>query len=224
MKNSKIKFALITLGLLVLVGCKPPAKTGARSFTTTVRNDVVNGNTGAGNDTVFQNQCASGQTAIGSIFDASSSYSPTFEQNIKSFLSATTLAADVGTISSSPVDVTTGVRFQAVIKLDQGGRVVLESSKIAIKIYDSFVASQNIDPISVTINTASEGQFNLQTGVGSVTYKDSYGEIQLEGQVLNGFFKGSASYTNYKTVVENASASSGQMGQFAIATCGAIQK
>lgn len=222
MKNSKIKIAMITLGLLVIVGCKPPAKSGARSFTTTQRQDVVNGD--SGNSSVFQDQCASGQSAMGTIFDANSSYSPTFEQNIKSFLSATTLPQNVGTISSSPNDPTTGVRFQAVIKLDQSGRVVLESSKISIKIYDSFVASQNLDPISVTINKASEGQFNTQTGMGAVTFKDSYGEIRFDGQVLNGFFKGSVTYTNNATVVENASASSGQMGQFAIATCGAIQK
>lgn len=220
MKNTNIKMMVITLGLLVLVGCKPPAKEGARAYTTTTRTDLVNGN---GNGSTFQNTCPSGQSAIGTIYDANSSYSTTFEQNVKGFLSATTTPSDVGTISSSPNDYSTGVRFQAVIKLSQSGSVDLGSSKVSIKVYDSYVASQNLTPIAVTINAASAGQFNPQTGVGSVTFKDGYGEVRFDGRIANGYFSGNVSYTNYTTVIEGASPSSGQIGQFAIATCGAIQ-
>ncbi len=220
MKNTNIKMMVITLGLLVLVGCKPAAKEGARAYTTTTRNDIVNSNS---NGSVFQNTCSSGQSAIGTIYDANSSYSATFEQNVKSFLSATTTPADVGSISSSANDYSTGVRFQAVIKVGSNGSVVLSSSKISIKVYDSYVAAQGLDPIAVTINAASAGQFNTQTGVGSVTFKDGYGEVRFDGKIANGFFSGNVSYTNYTTVIEGASPSSGQIGQFAIATCGAIQ-
>ena len=94
-----------------------------------------------------------------------------FEQRVKGFLSATTSPDDVGTISSSPNDYSTGVRFQGVIKVDASGRVVLNQSKVSIKVYDSYVASQSLNPIAVTINTASSGQFNLQTGQGEVVFK-----------------------------------------------------
>lgn len=221
MKNTNIKMMIITLGLLSLMGCKPPAKEGARAFTTT-RNDIVNGNSGS-NGSVFQSQCPSGQSTVGTIYDGSSNYSATFEQNIKGFLSATTSPSDVGTISSAANDPSSGVRFQAVIKLDQSGRVVLASSKISIKVYDSFFLNQGFDPIAVAINAASAGQFNLQTGVGSVTFKDNYGEVRLDGQISNGYLVGNASYTNYTTVVENAAPSAGSLGQFAILTCAAIQ-
>ena len=222
MKNTNIKMMVITLGLLALMGCKPPAKEGARAYTATTRNDVVNGN-GQSNGSVFQSTCTSGQSTVGTIYDASSNYSTTFEQNVKGFLSATTAPSDVGTISSAPNDPSSGVRFQAAIKLDSSGRVVLASSKISIKVYDSFFLNQGFDPITVAINAASAGQFNLQTGVGSVTFKDNYGEVRFDGKVTNGYLVGNVSYTNYTTVVENAAPSSGQLGQFAVLTCAAIQ-
>ncbi|MBC7456760.1 MAG: hypothetical protein H7235_00675 [Bdellovibrionaceae bacterium] len=220
MKNTNIKIMIITLGLFSLMGCKPPAKEGARAYTTTTRNDLVNGN---GNGSIFQGQCPSGQSTIGTIYDASSNFSPTFEQNIKGFLSATTAPSDVGTISSASNDVSTGVRFQVAIKLDQSGQVVLASSKVSIKVYDSYFLNQGFDPITVAINTASAGQFNLQTGAGSVSFKDNYGEVRFEGKVVNGYLVGNASYTNYATVVTNASPSTGPLGQFAVLTCAAIQ-
>mgnify|MGYP000865934893 CR=1 FL=1 len=218
MKNTNIKLTVIALGLLALMGCKPAAKDGARAYTTTQRTDVV-----AGNGSVFQNTCPSGQSAIGTIYDSSNTNAVSFEQRVKDFLSATTSPDDVGTISSSPNDYSTGVRFQGVIKVDASGRVVLNQSKISVKVYDSYVASQSLNPIAVTINTASSGQFNLQTGQGEVVFKDAHGEIRFTGKVDSQYFSGVVSYTNYTTVVTSASPSSGQLGQFAIATCGAIQ-
>lgn len=209
---------VVTLGLFILVGCKPASKDGARAYTSTQRTDVVNG-TGS----VFPTSCSSGQSAIGTIFDSSYSNTISFEERVKNFLSATTAPSDVGTISSAASDYSTGVRFQGMIKLDSSGRVVLGSSKISIKVYDSYVASQGLNPIAVTINTASAGQFNLSTGVGYVTFKDAYGEIRFDGKIDAQYFSGTVSYTNSTTVVENASPSAGSLGQFAIATCGAVQ-
>jgi hypothetical protein len=219
MINTNFKIIVITLGLLILAGCKPAAKDGARAYTTNQRQDVVN----TGNGSVFQNNCPSGQAAIGSIYDANNSNAVSFENRVKAFLSATTLPDDVGSISSSPTDSSTGVRFQTTIKLDASGRVVGNQSKITITIYDSLVASQGLDPIAVSISSASAGQFNVQTGQGYVTFKDAYGEVRLDGTVNNQNFAGTVSFTNYTTVVQNAAVSSGPLGQFSIVTCGAIQ-
>lgn len=221
MKATNIKIMILGLGLLTLVGCKPPSKSGVRSYTATTRSDVVAGNG------VIQNNCQAGQSSLGAIYDStgySNGSTQSFEERVKLFLSATVVSSEIGTISNGYND-STGVRFQGAIKLDSTGRVVLNQSKIAIKVYDSFVAQDSsISPIPVNINAASSGQFNLQTGVGYVVFKDQYGEIRLEGKIDSQYFSGNVSYTNLQTVNEGASAAAGYLGQFYIASCGMIQQ
>lgn len=220
MKNLKNQVWVLIAGIAALslfAGCKPPAKDGARVYTTQ-RTDVGNVNTGG---SVFSSTCSTGQSAVGTIYDATFSSTTSFENRVKLFLSATTLPEDIGTISSGPSD-STGVRFQGVIKLDQSGNVVLNQSRIAIKVYDSFV-NGDMQPIPVNINSAFSGQFNLQTGQGSIVFKDSYGEIRFDGIIDSQYFRGNISYTNYTTVVSGSSPASGPLGQFYIATCGVIQ-
>jgi hypothetical protein len=224
MRTTNIKIMIAGLGLLALVGCKPATKSGVRSYTATTRNDITNtGGTGG----VIQNNCQAGQSAVGAIYDPtgfSNGSTQSFEERVKLFLSATVISSEVGTISNGASD-STGVRFQGAIKLDSSGRVVLNQSKIAIKVYDSFTAQDStVAPIPVNINAASSGQFNLQTGVGYVVFKDQYGEIRLDGRIDSQYFQGNISYTNFVNVNEGAAAATGYLGQFYVATCGMIQQ
>lgn len=222
---------ILGFGLIALVGCKPAAKTGVRTYTSAVRTDIV---AGQGNTTgtpgqpgTNQNNCPAGQSAVGAIYDPtnySNNSTFSFEDRVKLFLSANVKSSDIGTISNE-ANASTGVRFQGSIKLDNTGRVVNNQSKINIKIYDSFMAENTqLLAIPINISTASSGQFNLQTGIGFIIFKDTYGEIRLDGKIDSQYFSGSVSYINYKTVNAAAAVASGYLGQFYIAACGMIQQ
>lgn len=222
MKKMILKTLVLGISLIAFSGCKPATKQGVRSYNATVRNDIVNnGGTGGTGGPVLNPTCTNGQSAIGAIFDTSTN-AHSFEQRVKMFLSATTPPEDVGSISSDPTNNSTGVRFQARIRLDSSGHVIAQESQLAIKVYDSFVTG-DVGPIPVTINTAHAGQFNLQTGQGYVTFRDNYGEVRLEGHINTQYFQGTVSFANTVTVIPNSSPASGVLGSFSITTCGVIQ-
>ena len=82
--------------------------------------------------------------------------------------------------------------------------------------------SSGTEPIPVSIEAASEGQFNPQTGVGYVVYKDQYGEVRLDGRYDAQNFSGTVSYKNYVSF-NSSTPAQGQLGQFLIARCAIIQ-
>lgn len=214
---------MFSLATVMMVACTPK-KDSARTVGVTRAADaagIVNGTAG-----VIANTCSQNQFPIGTIYDSGTAQvslynSGTYEDRVKGLLSATVNPQEVGQISSAQWE-TTGVRFQGVIKLDQNGNVQLAQSKILIKVYDSFVLQQNAQPIPVSIEAASEGRFDMQTGTGYVVFKDQYGEIRLDGRFDAQNFSGQISYKNYVSF-DNQTPSQGQLGQFLIARCGIIQ-
>lgn len=217
-----LSLMIMTLGLIVMTSCKPAAKgTGVRVYTGNQRDNVTN----TGGTPTTPSNCPSGQSAVGTIY-GSASNAANFEQQVKLFLSANMSPDEIGTISSGPTD-STGVRFSGAIKLDSNGSVNLSQSHIKITVYDSyFLSGEAAEPIPVRIDRAHSGQFNLQNGQGSVIFKDSYGEIRLEGRIEGQFFRGTVSYANTVHVVNGSAPASGILGDFYIAgtvPCGMIQ-
>lgn len=218
MNTNSITKALLTSVIAILfVGCSPATKSGVRSNTTLNTSGLYSGQNG---QYINQNNCGSSPQAIGSIYSYNVS-AQTFENQVKAFLSATTNPNDVGTVSSIPAN-STGVQMTGLILLDKSGQVDVSQSKISIQVYDSYVA-QGLEVIKVEINGASSGSFNLQTGVGSITFKDQHGEIKFDGRMNGQTFDGDVTFRNYKTVISGASPSAGTLGQFNIAVCGFIQ-
>ena len=132
----------------------------------------------------------------------------------------------------------TGVRFSGLVKLNSNGEVISKSSKMIIKIYDSYStdgsldnAGQVVQPIVIPIDGSLNGQsvigvINRNVGVtNTIVFKSAqYGEVRLVGQFKsNGYFSGQISYQNYINVITNEPASSGVLGQFYIASCAFIQ-
>ncbi len=214
------KMLILSLVSVLMVACNPKKNTTVRSATgvRTTGSPIVGGLT---------NTCTQGQFQIGTIYDSGNQQpdlynSGTYEQRVKSFLSATVNPQEVGQISGAQWE-NTGVRFQGVIKLDAAGKVQLAASKLIIKVYDSYVLqSTGVEPIPVSIEAASEGQFNPQTGVGYVVYKDQYGEVRLDGRYDAQNFSGTVSYRNYVSY-NSSTPAQGQLGQFLIARCAIIQ-
>jgi hypothetical protein len=214
MMTTITKILLGSLLAALFIGCKPATKAGVRSNTTLSTSGLRTDQNG---QVTFQTNCA---PSIGSIYSYNMN-AHTFETQVKAFLSATTNPNDIGTVSSLPAN-STGVQMSGLIFLDKSGQVDVSQSKISVQVYDSFV-SQGLGVIKVEIAGASSGSFNLQTGIGSVVFKDQHGEIKFDGRLGADTFDGDVTFKNYKTVVSGANPSSGTLGQFNIKICGFIQ-
>ena len=218
------KLLVVSLAALFLVAC--PKKSSPTVTTVANPNGVVpDRNTPAA--VAIANTCAQNQFPIGTIFDSGSQQpslynTGTYESRVKSFLSATVNPQEIGQISGAQWE-NTGVRFQGVIKLDTAGNVIAAQSKIIITVYDSYLfQSTTAQPIPVRIDTAAEGKFDPQTGVGYIVYKDKYGEVRLDGRFDAQSFGGTVSYKNYVSF-DNSNPAQGQIGQFLIARCAIFQ-
>lgn len=224
------KLILVTLASLFFVACPAKKDTAGRTATVAGRGGTSGVVGGTGNP-IFTNTCVQNVSPIGTVYDQGQQQpnlysSGSFEDRVKAFLSATVNPTEVGQISSAPTD-STGVRFQGTIKLDQNGMVVSAQSKILIKVYDSYMLqNSSYQAIPVQIDGAnggsSEGQFNMQTGMGYIVFKDQYGEIRFDGKIDAQYFSGTMSFRNNASVAGGTPAQ-GQLGQFYVARCGIIQ-
>ena len=217
------KAVLLTLIALSFVGCNPAKEASKRTSGNGGRSATISGTT---NGAFTQSFCGnSNLSSVGTIYDQSSSYN--FEARVKGLLSATIDPSEVGTISAGTNDQT-GVRFQGTFKIDSNGTVNLQQSKILIKVYDSYVLQSAIDgsnqyqPIPIEFTSAAAGQYNAQTGVIYVVFKDQYGEVRFDGKLSGDYLSGQVSFVN-STNVTGGAAAQGVLGQFYIARCGIIQ-
>lgn len=212
------KLVLLSVTAVLMVACNP--KKDAPKVTAVANRNNTNVQT-------FTSTCQQNQFQIGTIYDSGSQQvslynSGSYEDRVKGLLSATVNPQEVGQISGGQWDQT-GVRFQGAIKLDTSGNVVGASSKMLIKVYDSYLLqSQTAMPIPISIESAAEGNFNTQTGVGYVVFKDQYGEIRFDGRIDAQNFTGTVSYKNTVSF-DNGQPAQGQLGQFLIARCAIIQ-
>ena len=228
-----MKKLILLLPLFSLMIACNPKKDGVRGQVT--RDPKTNGIVG---NFVTATSCPQANMSIGTIFDNSQqqvtldSVSGTFESRVKAFLSASTAASEIGQISGLPTDQT-GVRFQGTIKIGANGTVDGTQSKMLIKIYDSFVLNSELDANgqkfeAITLEflpkapTQITGQFNLQTGEGYTSFRDSFGEVRFEGRIDAQNFSGVVKFQNTKNV-NGGNALSGTLGQFYVARCAIIQ-
>lgn len=223
-----MKKILLLIPLLVFVGCDPKKSTVKANV------QAASGISIAG-DFNLSNQCPQGMSGIGSIWDAgpttASLYTTagTFEDRVKALLSATVAANDIGQISGLEGDAT-GLRFQGVVKLDAAGNVVAANSKLLISIYDSFVGQPDStgakgEPIKLEFiagKSQISGQINMQTGLGFLSFSDTYGEVRFEGRLDAQLFTGTVKFQNSRNV-NGGTPASGTLGQFKVARCGIIQ-
>lgn len=172
-------------------------------------------------------KCFSGQSTTGKIFDANGN-SVLFEQQVKSFVSATLDPTAFGTISGAIAD-STGVDMVGVFKFDAAGVLMGGDSSVLIKIFDSYTkqpyAGQTVPPYTIQFGAAHSGSLNVTTKQFVVKFADSYGEITFQGNYDNtkssGVAEGVVSYVNYRAVT-GYSPTSGTLGSFRAYTCALI--
>lgn len=206
---------------MLLVGCNPKKNT-VRSAVATTSNGV----------TLSASACASDtQTGIGSIYDTSYN-SWDFNNRVKALLSADINPNEIGYISSSPTDASTGVRFTGKLKVDGSGNIVSAQSNFQIKVYDSNVnPSTGVLPITLTFDpsTASGQQRGVSlsgnfdsSGMGSVVVRDNLGEMKLQGVMDAQNFSGTVTFANSQNISGGAGLS-GSLGQFFIQRCSILK-
>ncbi len=171
--------------------------------------------------------CGTGQQSVGRIYEANNIDSTsTFEQRVKGLISATVDPQYFGTISGNGNDAQSGVTIEGRLRYDGNGSVLLDQSNLKITIYDSYVGQKDssgnaVQAYPINFNTASAGTMNLQTKVFTLQFKDTYGEVTLNGTVNASTVTGTVSYQNY-TSYKGGQAAAGNLGTFTIATCGLV--
>ena len=228
----KKRAVVSTLALFLTLGaCSPKKNTvtannGGSSQTATIAG--VSTGACATNAPAGANQQQQNVQNVGTIYDSSGAQY-NFENMVKSFLSATISPYEVGSISSSP-NAQTGVRFRGVMKLDASGNVIGAQSNITISVYDSIwqmnkITNPNEQEIQVVFDPTKRatisGQFNLQSGEGTLTMQDNYGSVRLTGRIDANSFSGTVSFQNTASVL--GSPASGNLGQFFIQRCAILQ-
>lgn len=217
-----MKKLVVLISLSLLAACSPK-KSSVKS----------NVNAAAASGSVFAGtQCPAGSTNtannVGSIYDTTmNSYN--FENQVKLLLSATISPYDVGMISSQG-NASTGVRFSGTIKLDASGNVLGgNQSSAKITVYDSFWLANQTDSNKIVLDFnpsrggTISGQFNLQSGDGTLTLQDQYGQVTFTGRLDAQSFSGTVSFQNNVTVLQNTQPASGNLGQFYVQRCALFQ-
>lgn len=224
-----MKKLILFIAMTLLAACSPKKSAVQANATTTTT--VGGATTGACLSTTGATTTTATTANVGTIYDKSAN-SYNFENQVKGFLSATISPYDVGTISSQG-NAQTGVRFSGVIKLDTSGNVIGSQSHILISVYDSiWLMNHYTNPNEVEIQakfdpatnsrSSISGQFNLQTGAGTLVLQDNYGSVQFTGTIDAQNFSGTVSYQNTTTVLGGTPAN-GSMGQFFIQRCAILQ-
>ncbi len=226
-----MKKLLLALSLLILASCQVTKENGVKATNS-------NGFVSSGG-VLSSVQCAQSTTvtnAQGIIYEATAvNYAAgdatgSFEDRVKALLSASILPQNIGSISGQQ-SASTGMRFSGKIILDTNGNVLSSKSKITISVYDSIWLSDyaintgargidlSFDPTRA--GHSITGQFNQQTGVGTLLLKDSYGEIRFEGKFDAQNFSGIVKFQNLVSVV--GAVTKGTVGDFSIPRCAITQ-
>lgn len=175
------------------------------------------------NNVAANNTCTNANMTMGKIFDPMAS--PQFEQQVKGFVSATLDPQGLGSISGN-INDKTGIDFTGTFKFDAQGNLVKESSSLLIKIFDSYVGQvyegQTISAYVVEFVAGTEGNINRTTRQFTVKFKDTYGEITLQGRYDNQTVEGQVTYQNYVSAVGGQPAQ-GTLGTFRAYTCALIK-
>lgn len=145
------------------------------------------------------------------------------EAQARLFVSAVMNPSQLGTIQA--------IRFWGDVALANGMTLsqaaqssspltIHSSSRIVIAIYDAFVGQLNssgaqIQPIYTNISPEVRGQASgtIQGSVARIRFQDSYGYIDLVGQIDQQYFRGEIRF-------QNTGAAAGGFEQFVVPTCG----
>lgn len=216
MSTQLMKMVMSFVVLVTLAACsKGASERSARA---------TDGNLGATGNT---STCSSAAQAVGRVYDGGVASGGTFEQRVKGLLSATVDPQYFGTISGDGNDPSTGVTIEGRLRYDGAGNVLMNQTNLKLVVTDSFVGQKDstgavIPAYPMNFAAASSGTVNVAAKTFTIVFKDSYGEITLNGSFNTSMVTGTISFANSTTVLAGGTPASGTLGAFQIATCGWI--
>ncbi|QDK45690.1 hypothetical protein DOM22_11300 [Bdellovibrio sp. ZAP7] len=178
---------------------------------------------GRGGEVTTNSTCTTGASAIGRIYDKSSTAN-SFESKVKIFVSTTLPGTSFGNIDATGSQAN-GVFVTMNLRFDASGQIDKTSSKVLVQIRDSLVGTKDgetgkeIPPYEVQFTTAYAGSVNKANKTFTVTFQDSLGWIAFTGSydATNAF--GTVYFQNYSSV-DNSPLTQQTMGSFWVPSCG----
>ena len=179
---------------------------------------------GRGGSVVTAATCASGQTAVGRIYEPEPAYRPYFEPAVKIFLSTTMAQSQFGTIDPLGQG-SNGVFLTPSLKFDSAGNIVVIDSSILIAVVDSraILEKDTVKPYEVQFKTAYSGNLNRNTREFTVVFSDQFGWIRLSGKYNDSYASGEVSFQNWSSVDGSPINTTYRMGTFYVPTCGLLK-
>ncbi len=215
-------FNKLMMGALVVIGLSLSACAKKDGGAVRVAGRTTSTGTGISQGNI-PNTCANANMTVGKIYDPYNS--PNFEAQVKGFVSATLDPQSLGTISGN-INDRTGIDMIGSFQFDSAGKLVAASSKVLIKIFDSYVGQvyngQTIAPYQVEFSQAKEGMIDRTTRQFQVKFQDGYGEITFQGTFDSTVAQGTVYYQNY-TAVSGSQPAQGTLGAFRAYTCALIK-
>lgn len=166
--------------------------------------------------------CSSSTTTIESWITESTLNDSSFTQQIADFVSASMNPFELGNLSAQAANGN-GVKLRLVFnKNTNGGPNSLIIQSFLLSIYDSYALSGS-GPIQISNQSSSQLQssYTATNGTGSISilFQDEYGQINLQGQIINNQLQAIVTYQNHYSYDDSAP-KSGRLGNFsATLTC-----
>ncbi len=193
--SSLIKYGAVILLIATAIACKPKGSDGA---SVNARDPRTEG----------PNLMPTGQGSPGAT--ANMQLAANSKENVQILMAGALDPAAIGEIKSIEVLANIGVQANGAVTTDSALQLIIK---------DDFVVQSEdgstIEPISIRIGNATGTAINGQV---NITFSDSYGQIVLTGNFVNGGnFTGSVAFKNTKSSFNNKQ--TGTLGTFTQATC-----
>jgi hypothetical protein len=198
------QIVLLVFTMMTLVACSKSAELGC-----TARGGS-DGSLG-GNNLNFV-ACNGG---AGRIYGGSSATS--FEQQVKSLVSATLDPSQFGSIDGSSSSTQTCVAMEGSLNFDSSGNLETSQSSLKITIYDSYVALKSYPAYVINFSAGSSGQKDNSQKTFTAQFKDAYGEINISGSFASSPATGSITFQNYQNY-KGGAGTSGTLGAFSVSS------
>lgn len=223
MTNSWVRLFFAAVVAVSLVACGSRSDSGRANIRTSTAGTSAALGAAAG----FAEKCSNGQSAVGAIFESSTTQiGGSFRDRVGGLVSATMDPSKFGEISGQ-YGAQTGIDLR--LRLIQQGTGMIDStqSRIQLVIYDSLVGQSNgsggtYQPYPITITGSATGQINQASRQFQVAFSDNYGTIQVTGTWDQTQASGTVVYQN-KTHFSGGMPASATLGAFVFPACALFQ-
>ena len=213
MKKNNLLFVILFSGLISITACDNK-KSGRNAPSRVARGGVTqnqNNNNINNNNSNFNNQGNYNTNGSDVVYLGMSNPSD-FLNSLKGLVSAVFDPAELGNVNNY-----SDVKMRGYIDMDRSFKVNRSNSSLVIEIVDDYAKAGTADKITLSFNNLFDSR--TDTNPISLTFKDDYGYIILNGNLSEYDFTGEVTYKNLKSFDSSSQFANGSLGQFQIPVC-----